>query len=151
MIYELYLCFVLVAKSYPRDFSPWGSCALELARILQSRILEWVAIPFSRGSSWLRDQTWVSHITGRFFNIWAIKQIPELYLKLFLKKKDDILIAIISGWWDLTKNDLLGWLKSFFGFQVKNKKHIFHFPQNFTEQHIYCFILLPSAIFQATT
>ena len=32
--------------------------------ILQARILEWVAIPFSRGSSWLRDQTWVS-CTGR--------------------------------------------------------------------------------------
>ena len=32
--------------------------------ILQARILEWVAIPFSRGSSWPRDQTWVSCISG---------------------------------------------------------------------------------------
>ena len=38
------------------DFSPPGSSVHE---ILQTRILEWVAIPFSRGSSWLRDQTWV--------------------------------------------------------------------------------------------
>ena len=35
--------------------------------ILQTRILEWVAIPFSRGSSQPRDQTQVSHIVGRFF------------------------------------------------------------------------------------
>ena len=37
--------------------------------ILQARILEWVAIPFSRGSSQPRDRTWVSYIAGRFFII----------------------------------------------------------------------------------
>ena len=36
--------------------------------ILQARILEWVAIPFSRGSSQPRDQTGVSCIAGRFFS-----------------------------------------------------------------------------------
>ena len=35
--------------------------------ILQARILEWVAVPFSRGSSQPRDQTQVSHIAGGFF------------------------------------------------------------------------------------
>ena len=35
--------------------------------ISQTRILEWVAIPFSRGSSCPRDQTWVSWMAGRFF------------------------------------------------------------------------------------
>ena len=35
--------------------------------ILQDRILEWVAFPFSRGFSHRRDQTQVSHIAGRFF------------------------------------------------------------------------------------
>ena len=30
--------------------------------------------PFSRGSSWSRDQTWVSHIAGRFFTIWATRK-----------------------------------------------------------------------------
>ena len=34
--------------------------------ILQVRILEWVVVPFSRGSSQPRDQTQVSHIAGRF-------------------------------------------------------------------------------------
>ena len=35
--------------------------------VLQARILEWVAIPFSRGSSLPRDQTWFSYIAGRHF------------------------------------------------------------------------------------
>ena len=35
--------------------------------ILQARILEWVAVPFSRGSSQLKDQTQVSRIAGGFF------------------------------------------------------------------------------------
>ena len=39
--------------------------------ILQARILEWVAFPFSRGSSQPRDLTQVSHIAGRFFTSWV--------------------------------------------------------------------------------
>ena len=39
-------------------------------------ILEWVAILFSRRSSWSRDQTRVSCIAGRFFAIWATKEAP---------------------------------------------------------------------------
>ena len=39
--------------------------------VLQARILEWVVMPFSRGSSWPRDQTCISWIAGRFFTIWA--------------------------------------------------------------------------------
>ena len=38
------------------------------------RILEWVAYPFSRGSSWPRNQTEISCITGRFFTSWATKE-----------------------------------------------------------------------------
>ena len=41
--------------------------------ILQARILEWVAFPFSRGSSQLKDRTQVSRIAGRFFTSWATK------------------------------------------------------------------------------
>ena len=39
--------------------------------ILQARTLEWVAFPFSRGSSQPTDQTQVSRITGGFFISWA--------------------------------------------------------------------------------
>ena len=47
------------------DYSPPGS---SVHGILQARILEWVAMPFSRGSSQPRDQIQVSHIAGRFFS-----------------------------------------------------------------------------------
>ena len=42
--------------------------------ILQARILEWVAFPFSRGSSQPRDQTQVSHIAGRFLTSQATRE-----------------------------------------------------------------------------
>ena len=45
--------------------------------IFQARILEWGAISFSRGSSWLRDQTRVSGIVGRRFTIWATRDCAE--------------------------------------------------------------------------
>ena len=50
--------------------TPWTT----VHGILQARILEWVAFPFSRGSSQPRDQTQVSHITGRFFTSWATRE-----------------------------------------------------------------------------
>ena len=66
----------LVAKSYltlcdPMDCSPSNS---SVHGILQARILEWVAISFSRKSSCPRDQTRVSWIAGRFFTSWAMRQ-----------------------------------------------------------------------------
>ena len=45
--------------------------------ILQARILEWVAFPFSRGSSRTRDQTQVSCIVGGFFTNGATREAQE--------------------------------------------------------------------------
>ena len=64
---------MLVAQSCPTlcdplDCSPPGS---SVHGILQARILEWVAMPFSRGSSQPRDQTQISYIAGRFFTVQA--------------------------------------------------------------------------------
>ena len=42
--------------------------------VLKARILEWVAMLSSRGSSQPRDQTQVFHIMGRFFTIWATRE-----------------------------------------------------------------------------
>ena len=53
------------------DCSPPGS---SVHGILQARILKWVAISFSRGSSQPRDQTQVSRIRGRRFNLWATRE-----------------------------------------------------------------------------
>ena len=44
----------------------------------QARILKWLAISFSRVSSWSRDRTWVSHVVGRFFTIWATRETPSV-------------------------------------------------------------------------
>ena len=46
--------------------------------ILQAGIPEWIAISFSRGSSWPRDQTQVSCIVGRFFTNWATREAPRI-------------------------------------------------------------------------
>ena len=53
----------------PMDCSPPGSMG-----ILQTRILEWVAMPSSRGSSQPKDRTQVSRITGEFFTVWATRE-----------------------------------------------------------------------------
>ena len=55
--------------------------------ILQARILEWVAVPFSRGSALPRDWTGVSCIAGRFFTSWATRE--ALYLSLGLVKTEE--------------------------------------------------------------
>ena len=54
--------------------TPWSTQSMEF-----SRILEWVAIPFSRGSSQCRDRTQVSHIAGRFFTRWDTREAPPFY------------------------------------------------------------------------
>ena len=46
-------------------------CGSSVHGILQARILEWVALPFCRGSSPPEDQTWVSCIASRFVTVWA--------------------------------------------------------------------------------
>ena len=42
--------------------------------ILQARILEWVALPFARGSSQPKDGTQISCFAGRFFTVWATRE-----------------------------------------------------------------------------
>ena len=65
------LCLTLC---HPMDCSPPGS---SVHGILQARILEWVAIPFSRASSWPKDWTWVFCIAGKFFTVWATREAPQ--------------------------------------------------------------------------
>ena len=54
--------------------TPWTVCS---HGIFQVRILEWVAVPFSRESSHPRDQTQVSCFAGGFFTSWATREAPE--------------------------------------------------------------------------
>ena len=66
-----------VAQSCPTLCNPMD-CSLpgfSIHGIFQARILEWVAISFSRRSSQPRDWTWVSHIVGRRFTIWTTRKL----------------------------------------------------------------------------
>ena len=85
---SVYVCQSLgrVQLCDPMDCSTPGS---SVHGILQARILQWIAIAFSRGSFWPRDQTQVSHITGKFFTIWVTSEASIclyvcLYVILFL-------------------------------------------------------------------
>ena len=74
---------VLVTQSCPTlcdpmDYSPPSS---SVHGILQARILEWVVIPFSRGSFGPRDQTQVYCIAGRFFTNWATREAHHQTLR----------------------------------------------------------------------
>ena len=85
----LVLHFYLSLKSESESCSvvsnsvtPWNPPGSSVHGILQARIPEWVAVPFSRRSSRPRVQTGVSCIAGRFFTSWATRE--ALYLSLLL-------------------------------------------------------------------
>ena len=67
-------------------------------RILQARILEWVAFPFSRGSSQPRDWTQVSSIASGFFTSWATR---EAWAKVNLGTKTRFNISIVHFYREL--------------------------------------------------
>ena len=79
---------------YPVECSPPGS---SVYGIFHARILEWVAVSFSRGSSQPRDRTQVSCITGRCFNLWATREALGHMVVLFLVfKESSILFSIVT-------------------------------------------------------
>ena len=67
--------------------------------IFQARILEWVVIPFSRGSSWSKNRTQVSWIAGRLFTIWATREalVWLMYCKRLLLWKEKRHYFICTG------------------------------------------------------
>ena len=82
----------------PMDCSPPGSSVHE---IFQARILEWVVIPFSRGSSRPRDQTWIACIDKWSLYCWAIMEapfkyyLPTILLALYPQKNR----ILLNSWW----------------------------------------------------
>ena len=67
--------------SHVRFFCDTMDCSLpgsSIHGIFQARILEWVAISLSRGSSQTKDRTQVSHVAGRFFNSWTTREAQLL-------------------------------------------------------------------------
>ena len=93
---------VLVTQPCPTLWDPMD-CSLPgpfVHGIFQARILEWVGIPFSRGSSQPRDWAWVSCIAGRFVTVWAtreahvrgIKWIVSELMKEISKRKLNLIL-----------------------------------------------------------
>ena len=77
---------ILLRKSVSRVrlfVTPWTAThqAPLFMEILQARILKWVAMPFSRGSSQHRDWTQVSGFEGGFFTIWATRETQWMRCK----------------------------------------------------------------------
>ena len=92
---------VKVAQSCPALCDPMDST---VHGILQARILDWVAFPFTRGSSQPRDQTQVSRIAGRFFTSWATREAQT-----FEKKITKLWFCYLKITWLCTQKTLRNW------------------------------------------
>ena len=119
----------------PMDCSPPDSSVRE---ILQARILEGVAFPFSRESSQPMDQTCVSCIAGRFFTFWAPGRPPTKFRsKISLNKCRLQSKGYIYNWVDTDRKCLVEykreaicfskqWLKCFWGCPQNNVDFVTH-------------------------
>ena len=77
----IYVCESVSWSVVSNSLRPHGLQQSRLLRpwTLQAKTLEWVVIPFSRGSSQPRDQTLVSCIIGRVFTIWATREAQDIF------------------------------------------------------------------------
>ena len=112
VLYHVLCVCVLVTELFA---NPWPVATLpgsSVYGILQTRILELVAIPFSRGSSWPRDQTLVSCIAGRFFTTWTTREAPIIisctYHYIFQEQGKWCLFVYFSGMHTKCQNCLHG-------------------------------------------
>ena len=78
---------MLVAQSCPTLCDPitYSLPGSSVHGILQARILERVAIPFSRGFSWPRDRMHFSYIAGGFFTVWATREDKHMCIHKWMR------------------------------------------------------------------
>ena len=83
------LCYAVLSRSIVTLCNPMG-CSLPGSSVHgdKARILEWVAMLSSRGSSQLRDQTQVSCIADRFFTSWGTREVLGYTQKKNIIQKD---------------------------------------------------------------
>ena len=94
-----------VAQSRPTLCDPMD-CSLpgfSIHGILQARILEWVAISFSRRSSWPRDWTRIFRIAGRCFTVWATREVKRGAQIAFLSWYANWIKMLMNFWDTLTR------------------------------------------------
>ena len=83
--------------------------------ISQVRILEWVAIPFSRGISPPRDRTWVSCMAGGFFTSWTtMEALVTVYLQIIFYHFSDTVFATINVYSKFTAVNVQFLLSTFY-------------------------------------
>ena len=107
----------------PMDCSLPGFC---VHGILQARILEWVALPFSRGSSQPRDRMWVSLIAGWFLTLWATKDanLSMCYAVLSHSVMSDLTISLHIKNWNSWIWPLFSWKGKFLFLWASVMSHI---------------------------
>ena len=119
----------------PVDCSPPGS---SVHGILQARILEWVAIPFPRGSFWPRNQGQVSCTAGRFFTVWATREAPwaiwRRHIQLNAKTK-------VYSYWVL-KNACLNLYQDAEHYHFYQDVRCYYHPRDFpkSERRLFLFV-----------
>ena len=77
--------------------TPWSLPGSSVHGIFQVKVLEWVVISFSRGSSWPRDQTGVSCIVGRHFPVWAMRAETKERMKRLMQKQKQHPVVDVTG------------------------------------------------------
>ena len=103
------------------DCSPPGS---SVRGVLQTWILPWVAIPFSRESSQPKDRTRVSCIAGRFFTVWATREALHIggtklvfeltWTMALINMRGDWCFLIIVVYKNNVKNYMMTWWFCYF-------------------------------------
>ena len=87
-----------VAQSCLTLCNPMGLLRSSVHGIFQARILEWVAISFSRGSSRPRDRTWVSRTVGWCFTFWATREIVPALPLLCVTLNESLHLQSLLSW-----------------------------------------------------
>ena len=88
---NIWVCQLLSHVLTLFDPMNWSPPVSSIHRIFQARILEWVAMPFSKGSSRPRDRTQISHIAGRLFTIWPNREAHLVFTWMYLNVEPTLL------------------------------------------------------------
>ena len=104
-------CCCLVAKSPltlwdPIHCSQPGSSV----HVISQARMEWVAISFSKGSFWIKNQTRVSCVAGRLFTNWAMREAPVMWIALWKGRHGrEFGSPVNSQWWPETSQHPCEW------------------------------------------
>ena len=110
----------------PMDCSLPGS---SIHGIFQARVLEWIAISFSRRSSRSRDWTWVSRIVGRCFTDWATREVHNIWEEYIILNAILYKVLSLGIFWITCKGGTMCWENSVLYYQYVplNYMHVWIF------------------------